>query len=170
MAETMDDPRDLFFHELGDILYAERTITKLLPTFKKEVTDQELKDGFDRHLEETKGQISNVEQVFKSMGEKVKAERCPGIDGIKQEHDQFVEEEKPSPDVLQLFVTGSAARVEHYEIASYSGLVAAAKAMGETEAAALLEENLKQEQQMAKDGEKIAKRLLKASAGQAASA
>ena len=79
------------------------------------------------------------------MGEPARAEKCPGIDGIKKEHDEFVTKEDPSRDVLDMFLTGAAARTEHYEIAAYTGLITMAKALGETDAAGLLSENLTQE-------------------------
>ena len=160
---TMTDPHALFLHELGDILYAEKQIEKMLPKLQKEVSDSELADGFAQHLEETRQQIQNIEQVFQSLGEKPKAEKCPGIEGIRQEHDDFVSKEKPSDEVCDLFNTGAASRVEHYEIAAYSGLVTQAKAMGHTDAARLLEENLRQEESMLKRAEKIAERLARSS-------
>ena len=161
MPQTMSDPRELFVHELGDILYAERTVEKLLPKVQKEVRDEELAKRIEQHVGETKQQIENLKKVFEQLGKRAKAEKCPGIEGIQREHDEFVEQESPSPEILELFVTGSTARIEHYEIASYTGLIATAKALGENEAAELLTENLKQEQAMLRDGEKIAKRLVK---------
>ncbi len=154
--------RELFLHELGDILYAEKQLVKALQKQRGEATDAELKEGFSRHVEETRAQVKNLEETFKAVGEKVKAEVCPGMDGLIEEHDEFVAEAgNPPAVVLDSFLTGSASRAEHYEIASYTGLVTLAKAMGESEAARLLDENLAQEKQMLKDVEAIAKRLAK---------
>ena len=136
----MNDPRELFLHELGDILYAERTLGKALPKLAQEATD-----AFEKHLSETEQHVTNIEKAFEMVGEPAKAEKCPGIDGIKKEHDQFVTNEEPSTDVLDMFLTGAAARTEHYEMAAYTGLITMAKALGETDAANLLGENLKQE-------------------------
>ena len=97
---TMSEPRELFLHELGDVLYAERTLVKTLPKLQKEASDDELAQSFADHLEETKQHVANVEEAFKTLGEKPKAEKCPGIDGIKQEHDEFVDKESPSAQVL----------------------------------------------------------------------
>jgi ferritin-like metal-binding protein YciE len=141
----MDNPRELFLHELGDILYAERTLVKALPKLAQEATESSLADAFQQHLGETKQHVTNVEKVFEMVGEPSKAVMCPGIDGIKKEHDQFVSQERPRRDVLDLFLTGAAARTEHYEIAAYTGLVTMAKALGEDAAATLLAENLRQE-------------------------
>jgi ferritin-like metal-binding protein YciE len=155
----MTKPRELFLHELGDILYAERVVLKMLPKLQDEAGDAELAKGFKRHERETEQQVKNLERVFKSLEEPVKAEQCPGIEGLKAEHDEFVEEEKPSDDILDAFLTGAASRTEHYEIAAYTGLVASARAMGEKQAVQLLERNLKQEKDMLRDVEKIARRL-----------
>ena len=145
MSAKMSDPRDLFLHELGDVLYAERTLVKTLPKLQEEASDEELALGFEEHLDETGQHVKNVELAFEKLGEKPTAEKCPGIEGIKREHDEFLSKESPSQDVLDSFLTGAGARTEHYEIAAYEGLVTMAEAMGETEVVELLTENLEQE-------------------------
>ena len=159
MPTKMDDPRELFLHELGDLLYAEKTLVKELPKLAEEASDEELSEAFEAHREETQQHAANLEQVFKLIGEKPKAEQCPGIDGIKTEHDEFMKEEQPSAEVTDLFLTGAGARAEHYEIAAYTGLITMAQAMGESDAVALLEENLKQEKAALAKLEKAATRL-----------
>jgi ferritin-like metal-binding protein YciE len=161
MSAAMSDPRELFLHELQDIYYAENTITKALPTMIREAGDKELVKGLKEHLEETKEQIKVLEQVFEQIGEKAKGERCPGIEGLKTEHDEFMSEESPTPEICDMFLTGAAARVEHYEIAAYTGLVTLARGLGETECATLLEENLSQEKEALKAVETVSKRLAK---------
>jgi ferritin-like metal-binding protein YciE len=141
----MTEPRELLLHELGDILYAENVLVKALPKMAKEATDPELRKGFEKHLEETKGHVETLQQAFEALGEKAKAEQCPAIDGIKDEHDEFIREEKPGPKVRDIFLTGSGSRAEHYEIAAYTGMITIAKGLGETDCAKLLERNLKQE-------------------------
>jgi ferritin-like metal-binding protein YciE len=145
MGTTMSDPRALFLHELGDIFYAEQQIVKSLPKLIDEATDSELVEGFTRHLQETNRQVENLHRVFDELGETAKGEKCPGIEGLMKEHDQFMEEHQPSAMVRDTFLTGAAARVEHYEIAAYTGLIAMAIGMEETTAARLLSENLEQE-------------------------
>src|SRR5918992_225381 len=97
---TMSKPRELFLHELGDILYAEQVLTRTLPQLEQEASDSELAKGFEQHAKETQQQVENLQKAFRKLGEPAKAEKCPGIDGIKAEHDQFVREESPAPDVL----------------------------------------------------------------------
>jgi ferritin-like metal-binding protein YciE len=166
MATQMSDPRELFLHELGDVLYAERILVKTLPKLQEEASDEELALGFEEHLEQTRQHVKNVEQAFEKLGEKATAEKCPGIDGIKKEHDDFVAKESPSQDVLDSFLTGAGARTEHYEIAAYEGLVTMAKAMGETDVAELLSENLEQEKEALEKLKTIGKRLAQQGAKQ----
>ena len=170
MATQMSEPRELFLHELGDLLYAENLLAKTLPKLSKEATDEELSSGFEQHAEQTKQHAQNIEKAFKALGEKAKAEKCPGIEGIKTEHDKFVEDESPSPEILNAFLTGAGARAEHYEIAAYEGAITMAKAMGETEVARLLDENLSQEKETLKKLQTIAKRLAKEQAKQGVAA
>ena len=164
----MSDPRDLFLHELGDVLYAEQTLVKTLPKLEEEASDDELAEGFRSHLKETKQHVTNVERAFEALGEKPKAEKCPAIEGIKKEHDEFVEGESPTPEILDSFLTGAGARTEHYEIAAYEGLIANARAMGEPEVERLLSENLEQEKAALTKIQSIGKRLAMAGAGSGA--
>jgi ferritin-like metal-binding protein YciE len=155
----MTEPRELFLHELRDILYAEKQIAKALPKMAREADDEELRDGFTHHLDETREQIANLERVFEQLGERPRGEQCPGIDGIITEHDEFMAEEEPGEGVRDVFLTGAAARTEHYEIAAYTGLVAMATAMRERECADLLKANLAQEKAMLKTAEALGKRI-----------
>jgi ferritin-like metal-binding protein YciE len=161
MPEKMSDPRELFLHELGDVLFAEKQLLKALPKLQKESTDDKLAAGFERHVEETRRHVDNVEAAFKELGEKPHAEKCPGILGIIEEHEEFVKEEKPAPEILDMFNTAAGSRNEHYEIAAYAGLVTHAKAMGESAVAKLLQENLRDEEKMLGELEKVAERLAK---------
>ena len=157
----MSDPRHLFLHELGDVLYAEKTLVKALPKLQEEASDAELASGFADHLEETRQHVKNLERAFEALGEPAKAEKCPGIDGIKKEHDDFVSNESPTPEVLDAFLTGAGSRTEHYEIAAYEGLVTMATAMGEDDVVSLLNENLEQEKAALAKMQTIGKRLAK---------
>ena len=158
-------PEELFVHELQDMYYAEQTLTKVLPKLANESTDRELSKAFTHHLAETKEQIENLEQVFENIGKPAKGERCPGIEGIKEEHESFMQENSPTPALLDVHLTGAAARAEHYEIAAYTGLIEKARALGERDSVKLLQENLRQEKEAAKKVESISKRMLKATNG-----
>jgi ferritin-like metal-binding protein YciE len=160
MPATMTSPEDRFVHELEDVYYAEKTLTKVLPKLAEEVSDSEFVEALEKHLDETKNHVANLEQVFQELGLPAQGEKCPGIDGIKEEHDTFLEENDPSGELLDLFVTGAAARTEHYEIAAYTGLIGMAESIGAKKAVELLETNLKQEEAALRKVETISKRLL----------
>ena len=153
-------PRELFLHELGDILYVERKLAgEALPKLIEEVKDEEFTAGLESHLKETRQHVANVEKVFELLGEEPHEEECVGFQGLKKEHDQLVEE--TSPTLIDLVDAGAAARTENYEIAAYEGLRRMAKGLGEDEAVELLDKNLKQEKEALREVEKIATRLSK---------
>ena len=156
-------PRELFLHELGDILYVERQLAeKTLPSLIDEVRDDELRQALDDHLAETREHVKNVEQVFKQLGEEPSAEKCLGFEGLRAEHDKMLEES--SDELVDSIDLGAAARTESYEIAAYEGLRRMAKALGEDDAVELLDENLKQEKEALRLVEKIATRVSNESA------
>jgi ferritin-like metal-binding protein YciE len=151
-------PRALFLHELGDILYVERKLAdETLPKLIEEVEDEEFTAGLEKHLKETRKHVTNVEQVFDSLGEEAQEEECVGFEGLKKEHDELSQQTASS--LIDLVDAGAAARTENYEIAAYEGLRRMAKGLGEDKAVALLDENLKQEKDALREVEKIATRL-----------
>ena len=153
-------PRELFLHELGDIMYVENALAnEVLPKLISEVTDEEFRKALEQHLEQTKGHLKNVEQVFEELGETPQPEECIGFEGLKSEHDKLLEE--TSPDLVDSVDLGAAARTENYEIAAYETLRRMAKALGEDDAVALLDENLKQEKDALNIVERIATRVSK---------
>ena len=147
---AVENLTDLLKHELGDILFAEKTFLKGMKVMSREVKDPMMKNRILQHAEETEGQISNIEEAFESLGFKAKAEKCPAAVGLKEEHDEFKSEEEPSKEMLEAFDLGSGLRIEHYEIAAYRTAIAIAKTIGNRQCAALLTENLQQELAMAK--------------------
>jgi ferritin-like metal-binding protein YciE len=157
-VSEIKNPRDLFLHELGDILYVERKLAEqVLPKLIDEVTDEEFTSGLESHLAQTRKHVLNVEKVFEIFGEEPHAEPCVGFEGLKKEHDELIE--KSSRSLIDHIDLGAAARTENYEIAAYEGLRRMAKAFGEDEAVALLDTNLKQEKDALREVEKIATRL-----------
>ena len=139
------DLRALLKHELGDLYFAEKHILKALKKMTKEATDPVLRERMERHQDETEGHIDRVERAFAALDLKPKAQKCPGILGIIEEHDEFKEEEEPTKETLAAFDMGSGLRVEHYEIAAYRGIIALSKALGEREVADLMAQNLAEE-------------------------
>jgi len=161
----MTTPQELFVHEMSDIMSAEQIIATMLADGQKLVDHDEIRQGLQKHEEETKQQIENLEAAFKQLGQEPEQLECHAAKGLQAEL-QEIGEEGGSPEVLNAGVLGGAAKTEHYEIAAYTGLVKKAKAMGQTEVADLLEKNLKQEQHMLQQVEKIEDKLNKQVAAQ----
>ncbi len=154
----IQNPRELFVHELGDILYVERSLAEeALPKLIDEVQDAEFKSGLEKHLEQTQRHVTNVEKVFEIIGETPHEEECIAFEGLKKEHEEMTKESSSS--LIDLVDLGAAARTENYEIAAYEGLRRMAKALGEDDAVELLDENLAQEKETLREVEKIATRI-----------
>src|ERR1700712_4139201 len=135
---------DLFLHGLQDIYYAEHQITKALPKMIDLATNRDLSAGLKNHLEETKGQINRLEQVFAKLGEKPKGTTCPAIDGIIKEADETAGEVEDKR-VLDAAIVANCQAVEHYEIARYGTLIAWAEELGHTDVVRFLTTNLNEE-------------------------
>jgi ferritin-like metal-binding protein YciE len=138
--QTMDD---LFVHTLRDIYYAEQQIEKSLPKMIDKARNGALRDGFEKHLGETRGHIERIEQVFEMHGVAAKPVRCQAIDGILAEADEISGE--AAEDVLDAALVAAAQAVEHYEITRYGTLIAWAEELGRPDCASLLEANLEEE-------------------------
>jgi ferritin-like metal-binding protein YciE len=147
---SMENLHDLLKHELGDLLFAEKTVLKGLKKMTKEAKDPDVKARLEQHYTETEQQITNLEAAFEAIGEKARAQKCPGILGIMEEKKEFDSEEEPSPELKEAFNLGAGMRVEHYEIAGYHSAIALAKVTGNRECADLLTQNLQQELDMEK--------------------
>jgi ferritin-like metal-binding protein YciE len=156
---ALNDPKQLFLHELADQYDAEQHIVRMLPDLAREAPDAQVAQALNAHLEETRQQISNIEQVFDLFGEKPGRQSCATVQGIKQEHDVFTRTH-PTAELLGIFDLGGAAKTEHYEIAAYEGLIAMCEALGQPRAAQLLQENLRQEQAMLQKVTEASERLL----------
>lgn len=139
--KTMDD---LFVHQLQDIYYAEKQLMKAIPKMAEKANDNQLKQGFLHHLEQTKGHVARLEQVFKMHGVEPKAVTCPAIDGIIKEADE-VTGEVEDKKVLDAALINAAQAVEHYEITRYGTLVTWAKGLGRNDCAAVLQKTLDEE-------------------------
>ena len=139
--KTLDD---LFVHQLQDIYYAEKQITKGLPRMIAKTSDPQLKQAFETHLSETEQQIKMLEQVFRMHGHDPKGATCPAIDGIVAEAEDIMGDVS-DPEVLDAAILASAQAVEHYEITRYGTLTAWAKRLGRPDCATILHQILEQE-------------------------
>jgi ferritin-like metal-binding protein YciE len=140
-----DKGLEKLFHEtLKDIYYAERKILRTLPKLARGAQDPKLKAAFEKHKEETQGQIERLQQVFEIIGKPARGKTCDAIEGIISEGEEILEEFKGDP-ALDAGLVAAAQAVEHYEIARYGTLKTWAKALGLNDAVSLLDATLAEE-------------------------
>ena len=142
MAEGL---KELYVDELKDLYSAENQLVKALPKMAKAATSDKLRQGFEEHLEQTKGHVQRLEQIFESLGESPKGKKCKGMEGLIVEGSEMTEEDFDDP-VLDAGLIGAAKRVEHYEIAAYGTARSFAEELGESEHVSLLEATLSEEE------------------------
>jgi len=140
----LEDLEDLFKEDLKDVLHAENQIIKALPKMIKTASNEELKAGFTKHLEETKVHVSRLEQVMEELGMPVKGKVCKAMQGIIEEGKEVMEEDAEE-DVMDAALIGAAQKVEHYEIATYGTLCTYADLLGIKNAKKLLGQTLAEE-------------------------
>jgi ferritin-like metal-binding protein YciE len=137
---------DLELEELRDIYHAEKQLVKALPKMAKKAKSDKLRQAFEHHLEETRGHVDRLEQVFEKLDTRPRAKRCEAMEGLIEEAEELMEE-ITTPEVLDAALIAAAQKVEHYEIASYGTLHALAEELGQNEVAALLEQTLSEEKE-----------------------
>ena len=149
---------ELFVSELKDLYSAENQLLKALPKMAKAATAPELKDGFLEHLEQTKGQVHRLEQIFEAMGKSPKGKKCKAMEGLIEEGKELMQEDA-EPEVLDAGLIAAAQRVEHYEIAGYGCVRTYAQLLGNEEAAELLQQTLNEEADTDKTLTKLAEKI-----------
>lgn len=138
--------RELYVKELQDLYDAENQLIKALPKMAEASNSEELRSGFEEHLEQTKSHAQRLEQIFEKLGEDPKGEKCKGMEGLIKEGSKVIDEEMPEP-VKDAALIAAAQRVEHYEIAGYGTVRTFAELLGEEDAVSLLEETLEEEKE-----------------------
>jgi ferritin-like metal-binding protein YciE len=153
----MESGQEFLVHQLKDILDGERKILRTLEEGIQESRLPELKRSFEQHHQQTEKQIQRLEQCFQELDEEPEQSECAGIKGIIEEKKLFMQQ-APSDKLIDLFNVGSASKIEHYEIAAYTGLIDLGQKMGERGVVRLLQQNLREEEQMLKKCESIIKK------------
>ena len=138
--------KELYVDELKDIYNAENQLVKALPKMAKAATSDELRTGFEEHLEQTRGHVQRLEQIFKALGEKPTGKKCKGMEGLVAEGQEMMEEDFEN-DLMDAALISAAQRVEHYEIAAYGTVRTYAELLGEDQAVTLLEQTLEEEKE-----------------------
>jgi ferritin-like metal-binding protein YciE len=154
----MNTPQALFVHELSDVRSAESIILTMLEEAMDVASNAQLKAGLKAHHNQTAQHLANVDQVFELIGEKPEEIECKGAKGLYEEAQDAIKE-KPAPEILDSMLASGAMKTEHYEIVAYEGLIDQAKSLGQTEAAKLLRENLKDEKETLKKLEELEPKL-----------
>ena len=134
--------QELYISELKDLYSAEQQLVKALPKIAKSAESEELREAITNHLEETKNQVSRLEQIFENLGENPKGKKCVGMQGIIEEGSEVVSEFEGS--VLDAALIAAAQRVEHYEIAAYGSVCTFAELLDRTDDLGLLKETLEE--------------------------
>ena len=160
--------KELYIDELKDLYSAENQLVKALPKMAKAAASEELRGGFEGHLEQTRGHVSRLEQIFKSLGENPKGKKCNGMEGLIEEGSEIIDEDLEE-SVKDAGLIGAAQRVEHYEIAAYGTAKAFADTLGHSEHVSLLEETLEEEKETDKKLTDLAQQI-NAQAGNASPA
>jgi ferritin-like metal-binding protein YciE len=140
----LDTLEKLYISELRDLYSAENQLLKALPKMAKGASSPELKDAFQKHLEQTKGHVEKLEQLFEQLDESPKGKTCHGMKGLIEEGSEILTEDGEN-SVLDAGIIVAAQKVEHYEIASYGSVRTFANLLGKDEAAGLLKSTLDEE-------------------------
>ncbi|AHG04519.1 hypothetical protein HALDL1_13665 [Halobacterium sp. DL1] len=143
---SMSNLRELFVHDLEDIYYAENELLDALDELAEQTENEQIADAFREHRRETEGHIDRLEQVFEMIDVEPDTEECEGIEGLLNEHKDFVDED-PAQEVLDLHNLVAAQKTEHYEIAAYGNMALLADRLGMEEAGDILHETLEEEQE-----------------------
>jgi ferritin-like metal-binding protein YciE len=134
-----------FLDQLKDIYWAEKALLKALPKMQKKTTTEELQQAFEDHTAVTQEQAKRLEQVFEMMGKRAQAKKCEAMEGLIKESEEIIEETEDGSMTRDVALIMAAQKVEHYEIATYGGLVQLAHTMNLTEIAEILEQTLQEE-------------------------
>jgi len=150
---------DLYVDQLKDLLDAEKQIIKALPKMAKATSSPELQNAFQEHLEQTKGQVQRLEQIFEKSGRPARGKKCKAMEGLIEEGKELMEEDAEE-NVLNAGLIAAAQKVEHYEMAGYGCVRTYAEMLGDKEAANLLQQTLDEEKQTDEKLNQLAERLI----------
>jgi ferritin-like metal-binding protein YciE len=129
---------------MQDLYDAETRLTKALPKMAEAASSPALKAAFEKHLRETEGHVSRLEEAFTAFGEKAKAKTCPAMKGLIEEGEETLRE-NAEPEVKDAALIAAAQRVEHYEMAGYGSVSAYAKLLKQDAVLRLLQATLAEE-------------------------
>ena len=142
---AVDTVEKLLVEELKDLYSAEKQITKALPKMAKNATNDQLRQAFETHLQETRGQIERLDRVFEILGKPASGKTCKAMQGLIEEGSEQMQELEG--EILDAALIAAAQKVEHYEMAGYGAVRTWAQLLGQKEVADLLQQTLDEEGQ-----------------------
>ncbi len=145
--ETHSKLHSFFIDELKDIYWAEKLLVKTLPEMQRASTNEELRDAFAEHLEQTKVHVSRIEEAFELLGQKPQAKKCDAMEGLIKEGESIIEDTEEGTSTRDVGLIIAAQKVEHYEIATYGSLLQLANTLGLDGVADLMQATLEEEKQ-----------------------
>lgn len=156
--ESLENLTDLFVHELRDLYDAEQQLIKALPLLAQAANSPQLRESFERHVEETKEQARRVEEIFKGLGEKPEGKPCKAMAGLVAEAKELLDHDA-DPEVLDAALIVAAQKVEHYEIAGYGSVSTFARVLGFNDAVRLLKQTIAEEERTDKKLTQLSEQL-----------
>jgi ferritin-like metal-binding protein YciE len=147
MSVTDSKLKEFFTEQLEDLLWAEKKLVKTLPKMQDAATSAELKEAFGNHLIQTQNHVSRLEQVFGIVGEEVDTTKCAAMAGIVDEGENIIDETEEGTAQRDVGLIFAGQKAEHYEIATYGGMVTLAKTLGYNDAADILNQTLREEKE-----------------------
>ena len=151
---------DLLIDSLRDLYNAETQLVKALPKMAKAATTDELRKGFEEHLEQTKRHVDRLEQACEHLGVRAKGKKCAAMEGLIEEGKELLDQDIEDQSILDAGLIEAAQKVEHYEIAGYGTVRAWARQLGHTEVAELLQQTLQEEKETNERLNQIAERMV----------
>jgi len=121
---------EFFINELQDLLWAERELADTLPDMGDAATSVELRNAFENHSVETETHIARLEQAFAILGLEPEGRKCEAMAGIIDEGDDIIDATEDGTAQRDVGLIFAGQKAEHYEIASYGGMIALAKTLG----------------------------------------
>jgi len=161
MADEPEAVRELLVDQLRDLLHAEKQLTKALPKMIKAARTEQVRRLIEHHLDETEVQVERLEECLSMLQAPARAKPCKGMAGLLQEGDEVMKEAEKKDDApADLALVGSAQKVEHYEIASYTTARNLAQQINAREVAELLQRSLAEEENASVLLDQIARPLM----------
>ncbi|HEX6387375.1 MAG TPA: ferritin-like domain-containing protein [Anaerolineae bacterium] len=142
--ERLGTLHDLYVHELRDLYDAEKQVVNALPKMASAAAHTDLKNAFQKHLDQTRNHVDRLERIFNDLGISPMGKECVAMQGLLKEGEKLLQTQA-DPDVKDAALIGAAQRVEHYEIAGYGTARTYADLLGYDDAADLLQDTLDEE-------------------------